>query len=286
MIKIIISITLLYQFAFGSTPDNRYIDALDTYSNYNEKVKYGRENAKSEYYVLSYTYSPTHCSSSRVTNHSKKSGGKNYLQCGSGREFSYILHGLWPQGSYTASKNYPRACEGDQKKIDRELLQNYFSMTPSVWLLQHEYEYHGTCMHDESLEEPKTYFDIAFKLHSQLTLPDKKLKNNSSNIKWLVKNNPHHSSNSIQYYNGGQEWQFCYDNNFEPVNCPSKKKSSYSKDDTNCKIKGNISKRSGKKYYFTDEHSNYSSVKISPSKGEKCFSSVNEAVESGWVKVP
>ncbi len=79
-------------------------------------------------------------------------------------------------------------------------LKKFLCMTPSVWLLQHEYEFHGTCMHDESLEDPEVYFGKALALYSKLKLPDKKLQFSKENVQWFVDNNPHLKADAIQYY--------------------------------------------------------------------------------------
>lgn len=261
------------------------VDNNDTYSEYDNKVSKNEiNNVDSEYYVLSYSWAPRHCSN--VSKADKKPGAKDYLQCGSGADFGYILHGLWPQGAKDRSGGYPRACEGDQGKIDRKILERYLCMTPSVWLLQHEYEYHGTCMHDEVLETPKNYFDTAMKLHAKLKLPKQQLAYNQASIDWFVKNNAHLTRSSIQYYKKGKEWQFCYDNNFNVMSCPSNANRSQINDNQDCKIKGNISNKSGKKYYFVSSHPNYLDVVITPSKGERCFDSEQDAIDAGWFQAP
>jgi len=273
-------LTLALGFAstvYGSTCS----DKLDTYDKYNEDISQETpKDQKSDYYVLSYSWAPGHCKKANAI--SKKPGGKNFIQCGSGRTFGYILHGLWPQGSLQNVGNYPRACEGDQPKIDRSILEKYLCMTPSVWLLQHEYEYHGTCMHDEALETPDKYFSIAQQLHSKLKLPNKELPDIDASYEWFVANNAHLTTESIQYYDGGHEWQFCYDNDFKVMECPDKPSNSTP---DNCKIKGNIS-RSGKKYYFLPNHPGYAGVNITPARGERCFTTEAEAEQNGWTKAP
>ena len=279
MNRLYIIVFLLLQFLCSSVFAELCTDSLDTFSDYDNNVSSSKINiVDSKYYVLSYTWAPRHCAT--VSPEDKKPGGKDYLQCGSGLEFGYILHGFWPQGALDKSGGYPRACEGDQDKIDRGILEKFLCMTPSVWLLQHEYEYHGTCMHDEALETPEKYFSKALELHSKLKLPEKELQFNNESIKWFVENNPHITADSIQYYKDGKEWQFCYDNNFNVMACPGGANNSV------CKVKGNISGNSGNKYYFTKRHPNYSAVVITPSKGERCFDSEQEAIDAGWVKAP
>ena len=55
--------------------------------------------------------------------------------------------------------------------------------------------------------------------------------------------------------------------------------------DPNCKVKGNISYNSGRKYYFLFSHRDYEKVKINRS-GERCFSTEAEAQTAGWTKAP
>ncbi len=283
MNRIQVVILLLSQLFYSSAFAISCADSRDTFSDYDNNVKSGEINVvDSKYYVMSYSWAPGHCST--VSANNKKPGGKDYLQCDSGSEFGYILHGLWPQGALDKSRGYPRACEGHQAKIDRKILEKYLCMTPSVWLLQHEYEYHGTCMHDESLETPEKYFNKALELHLKIKLPEKQLPYNKESVRWFVENNPHITADSIQYYKKGKEWQFCYDNDFNMMACPNKSDSSGS--DSDCKVKGNISNNSGKKYYFTEFHPNYSSVVITPSKGERCFDSEQAAINAGWIKAP
>lgn len=257
---------------------------LDTYDSYNDIVSNGvKNNIPSEYYVLSYSWSPTHCANTDAGD--KLPGKKDYLQCGSARNFHYILHGLWPQGRKDKKGGYPRACEGDQAKISRKILEKYLCMTPSVWLLQHEFEYHGTCMHDEMLETPTNYFEKALELHSRLKLPKEKLPNIDKSYHWFVENNSHLTRASIQYYSGGEEWQICYDNQFNIMDCPSHESPDQTVEEE-CLVKGNISKNAGTKYYFTSAHPDYRKVIINEAKGEKCFKTEKQARKAGWSKAP
>lgn len=261
---------------------NNCSDPKDTFSNYNQTVLSDDINdIESEYYILSYSWAPRHCEKTSDV----KPGDKNYLQCHDKDKYGYVLHGLWPQGKFDDVGNYPRACEGDyNKKIERAVLEKYLCMTPSVWLLQHEYEYHGTCMHDESLESPEKYFETAYKLHSKMTLPEKQMPNNGSSIQWFVDNNKKIGlfKEAIQYYGSGEEWQFCMDNEFKFIGCPVKSSTQSVGVDDSCPIKGNISSNSRRKLYFTNLHPDYTKVKIEYSKGEKCFETEEQAKKAGW----
>ncbi|MBK1989780.1 hypothetical protein A0J48_019960 [Sphaerospermopsis aphanizomenoides BCCUSP55] len=53
-----------------------------------------------------------------------------------------------------------------------------------------------------------------------------------------------------------------------------------------CKIKGNISVNTGRKFYHVPGAEDYESTVIDPSKGEKWFCTESEAVANGWRKAP
>lgn len=53
-----------------------------------------------------------------------------------------------------------------------------------------------------------------------------------------------------------------------------------------CKIKGNISQNSGKKYYHIEGMEDYESTVIDPQYGEKWFCTEDEAIRNGWTKAP
>lgn len=270
-------------------------DPNDTFESYNEVAD--TENDKpSEFYVLSYSWSPGYCKQRDPQD--KSPGKRDYLQCGSGRNFGYVLHGLWPQGTLANPNAFPRACEGDQPKIDREVLEKYLCMSPSVWLLQHEYENHGTCMIDENLRTPEAYFDKAMELHRSLNLPSEQVTNQAQGKVWFTENNPSLTKDSVYFDNQKKEWRVCYDRNFSPLACPGSHGGSSGSGSTGttgntgnngntqaCKIKGNIS-GSKRKLYFLQSHPAYKGVVIDFSKGERCFDTVKQAKAAGWKKAP
>ncbi|MFM5993510.1 MAG: cold shock domain-containing protein [Dolichospermum sp.] len=53
-----------------------------------------------------------------------------------------------------------------------------------------------------------------------------------------------------------------------------------------CKIKGNISINTGRKFYHIPGSEDYESTVIDPSKGEKWFCQESEALANGWRKAP
>ena len=251
------------------------VDPNDTFTDYDKFVAKERD-IPATYYLMSYSWSPRYC---RGDNRKRAPGERDYLQCGSGRSFGYILHGLWPQG---ADNRRPRACEGNVPAIERSILENYLCMTPSLWLLQHEYENHGTCMHDEALEEPRVYFDLAMKLDGEMTLPTAELKGDAAGKRWWRDHNAHLVEGSYFFDSGKKEWRFCYSKQFESMVCPTGGGGEAIACDG---VKGNVSKK-GKKYYFTKGHPAYGKVKIHPHRGERCFDTIRDARTAGWVEAP
>ncbi len=291
-------------------------DPRDSYNNYDNNVRHSDiRNIQSEYYLMSYSWAPRFCQ--KASKRSKQPGAKNYLQCHPSKRFGYILHGLWPQGKKSGLGGYPRACAGDQPKIARSLLNPYLCMTPSVWLLQHEYEYHGTCMPNAKLQTAKGYLDKALAIHRTLKLPKKELGNNKGSYSWWYNNNQSLPDGAVKYAKKSKEWQFCFDRSFTPMRCPGENQFMGLKPDTitdnngvtykqdnrqeskttlvvpavqtnsdsrGCRIKGNISKKALRKWYFLPSHPQYRSVKIDTRMGERCFENEKQAISAGWKK--
>jgi ribonuclease T2 len=258
------------------------IDPRDTFEDYDVSAD-SKTQVKSEFYALSYSWAPRHCLNKK--DRLKQPGASDYLQCGSGRDFGYILHGLWPQGTLSQPKAYPRACQGNKPKIPRSVLNKYLCMTPSVWLLQHEYENHGTCM-PEDLSSPEKYFDQALAMHKTIHLPNEHFTNAATGKAWFYANNPDLPQGSVYYDTGSQEWRICFDQAFKAMKCPGTNSVEEAPaEDGSCKIKGNIS-RTNKKLYFLPAHPNYAHVEIDFGAGEQCFANEAQAKNAGWKKAP
>lgn len=86
-----------------------------------------------DFYVLSLSWSPQHCAT-------RRSPRPDDPQCGNGRAFSFIVHGLWPQ--YLTG--FPEACAAPQA-VAPELVERLLRIMPSPRLIQHEWDKHGTC---------------------------------------------------------------------------------------------------------------------------------------------
>jgi ribonuclease T2 len=87
------------------------------------------------------------------------------IQCEANR-FGFTVHGLWPNGP---DKVHPRYCR-DSPPLSLATVKANLCMTPSPWLLQHEWQAHGTCQ----WQTPEAYFAQERKVRSALNVPDLK----------------------------------------------------------------------------------------------------------------
>ncbi|HJV42636.1 ribonuclease T2 [Caulobacter sp.] len=85
------------------------------------------------------------------------------IQC-QANSFGFTVHGLWPNGP---DKVHPRYCQ-PSPPISPATVKANLCMTPSPWLLQHEWQAHGTCQWDT----PEAYFKKARKIRERLNVPD------------------------------------------------------------------------------------------------------------------
>ena len=87
------------------------------------------------------------------------------IQC-QNNHFGFTVHGLWPNGP---DKVHPRYCK-PSPPISAATVKANLCMTPSPWLLQHEWQAHGTCHWDS----PEAYFKKAQKVRKRLDVPELK----------------------------------------------------------------------------------------------------------------
>ena len=87
-----------------------------------------------DYYVLSLSWSPLYCSD-------PQRAARDRIQCGEGRRYAFVTHGLWPNNTRPP---HPRDC-GNARPVPRNLVDRMLSIMPSPNLIQHEWRSHGTC---------------------------------------------------------------------------------------------------------------------------------------------
>lgn len=107
-------------------------------------------------YLLALYWSPEACRAG-IPESDKK------IQC-QANSFGFTVHGLWPNGP---DKVHPRYCKPSPPMSPATVKAN-LCMTPSPWLLQHEWQAHGTC----NWASPEAYFKKARKIREKLNVPE------------------------------------------------------------------------------------------------------------------
>jgi ribonuclease T2 len=92
-----------------------------------------RFSGKFDYYVLALSWSPTYCAS--------RAGRRDRQQCGTGRGYAFVVHGLWPQ----YEKGWPDFCPASERYVPQHKIEKMLLVMPSKRLVIHEWEKHGTC---------------------------------------------------------------------------------------------------------------------------------------------
>lgn len=114
-----------------------------------------------DFYVLALSWSPTFCA--------EQSGDNNKEQCGIGRPYAFVVHGLWPQNE----RGFPADCDSQfGTRIDRSIADDMLDIMPSRGLVFHEWRKHGTC----SGLSPEAFFDLTRKAREQVTIPRQYVK--------------------------------------------------------------------------------------------------------------
>ena len=87
-----------------------------------------------DFYVLALSWSPGYCRS--------QGERANQQQCGPGRSFEWVVHGLWPQ----FRNGYPEFCEpAAQQPVPRDVAVSILDIMPSMGLIAHQWRKHGSC---------------------------------------------------------------------------------------------------------------------------------------------
>lgn len=111
-----------------------------------------------DYYALVLSWSPTHCATPE--------GRRDKTQCNrsDGRQYDFILHGLWPQ----YERGYPANCRTRFKPfVPDHTINAMLDIMPSKGLIIHEYRKHGTC----SGLTPNEYYKASRKFFRRIRIP-------------------------------------------------------------------------------------------------------------------
>ena len=120
-----------------------------------------RQNTPGEfdYYVLSLSWSPSFCEEAEERG---RSGRGQQAQC-SGRPFSFVVHGLWPQYEH----GFPEYCQRPSPRLDRNIMTSMLDLMPAPGLIYNEWDKHGTC---SGLGE-RAYFETIRKARAAIKIP-------------------------------------------------------------------------------------------------------------------
>lgn len=108
-----------------------------------------------DFYVLSLSWSPSYCASR---------SRPDETQCGMGKRFGFVVHGLWPQ----YERGFPSDCRVTGRNPTRAQVDAMLDIMPSPGLVRHQWRKHGTC----SGLDPRSYFDTVRAAAGRVAVPE------------------------------------------------------------------------------------------------------------------
>lgn len=108
-----------------------------------------------DYYALSLSWSPSYCAG--------PAGRDDAEQCGPGRRFAFVVHGLWPQ----YERGWPQDCDTEERWVAEERIGAMLDLMPSRKLIIHEWRKHGSC----SGLSQEDYFGATRALFAKVRVP-------------------------------------------------------------------------------------------------------------------
>ncbi len=184
----------------------------------NAKEIRGARPGDFDFYVLSLSWSPSFCADESVAS-------SNRQQCGPGRSFAFIVHGLWPQ--YKGG-DWPAYCPSNEpSRVPDGLARDTLDIMPSFGLIGHQWRKHGVC---SGLSQSE-YFALARAARNKVIIPPALRKLNR-----MVAVAPLQVEAAFSKFNKGldpeemgvacednrlQEMRLCLTKNLEFIDCPS-----------------------------------------------------------------
>src|ERR1700755_1382983 len=125
-----------------------------------------RQNAPGEFdfYVLSLSWSPSFC---EAASERGNNGRGTQAQC-SGRPYSFVVHGLWPQ----YERGFPEYCQRPAPRLARNVMTSMLDLMPAPGLIYNEWDKHGTC----SGLPARAYFESVRKARAAVKIPEEFLQ--------------------------------------------------------------------------------------------------------------
>lgn len=109
-----------------------------------------------DFYVLALSWSPSYCEA--------EGDNANRQQCGSGRPYAFIVHGLWPQ----YERGFPADCRTSDPDVDQDTLRALYDIMPAAGLIRHQWRKHGTC----SGLSQEDYFRVLRQARETIVIPE------------------------------------------------------------------------------------------------------------------
>ncbi|MCR9237067.1 MAG: ribonuclease [Alphaproteobacteria bacterium] len=111
-----------------------------------------------DFYVLSLSWSPSFCAD-------EKTASDNRQQCGTGKSFGFIVHGLWPQFK---GGDWPAFCRSNEpQRVPDALARDALDIMPGFGLIGHQWRKHGVC----SGLNQQAYFELARQARDKIVIP-------------------------------------------------------------------------------------------------------------------
>ena len=125
-----------------------------------------RQNAPGEFdfYVLALSWSPSFC---EAASERGNTGRSQQAQCGGGRPYSFVVHGLWPQ----YERGFPNYCTRPAPRLERNVMVSMLDLMPAPGLIYNEWDKHGTC----SGLGTRAYFETIRKARAVVKIPEEYL---------------------------------------------------------------------------------------------------------------
>jgi ribonuclease T2 len=109
-----------------------------------------------DFYVLALSWSPAYCQG--------EGGRRSPVQCESGRNPDFVVHGLWPQ----YERGFPSNCGLGNQNPTRADMQKAARVFPEEGLARYQWRKHGSCAGGG----PGDYFEDVAAARSKVAIPD------------------------------------------------------------------------------------------------------------------
>lgn len=109
-----------------------------------------------DFYVLSLSWSPSYCEA--------EGEDANRQQCGSGRPYGFVVHGLWPQ----FERGFPENCATGEPDVANQTVRRLYDVMPSAGLIRHQWRKHGACAGLDQTD----YFATVRAAHDKVVVPE------------------------------------------------------------------------------------------------------------------